>query len=94
MGRGRLIDPVKLACVFVSPRQRAQKTFHLLFDDAAGSGEELRGVGKVITTEELAEWDYGKYEGLLTKEIRQGREERGLDGKGWDIWRDGCEGGE
>lgn len=45
--------------------------------------------------ERLAEWDYGDYEGLVTKEIRALRKERGLDGESaWDIWRDGCEGGE
>jgi broad specificity phosphatase PhoE len=43
----------------------------------------------------LAEWGYGLYEGLLTKEIRKERKERGLDTESeWDIWRDGCEGGE
>ena len=51
--------------------------------------------GKVTTTDSLAEWDYGAYEGLLTSEIRAGRKERGLDKeREWDIWRDGCEGGE
>lgn len=51
--------------------------------------------GKVTTTNELAEWDYGKYEGLLTKEIRARRKERGLDNeRSWDIWKDGCEDGE
>lgn len=49
----------------------------------------------VSTTGELAEWDYGLYEGLVTGEIREGRKARGLDGDGeWDIWRQGCEGGE
>ena len=46
-------------------------------------------------TEDIAEWDYGDYEGLLTSEIRARRKERGLDQeREWDIWRDGCEGGE
>lgn len=50
---------------------------------------------KVTVTEEIAEWGYGDYEGLLTKEIVTQRKERGLDKeKPWDIWRDGCEGGE
>lgn len=35
------------------------------------------------------------YEGRVTKDIRALRKERGLDTeKEWDIWRDGCEGGE
>lgn len=47
------------------------------------------------STENLAEWDYGDYEGLKANEIRQLREKRGLDReRKWDIWRDGCEGGE
>lgn len=93
VGPGKLIDPAKLAHVFVSPRKRAQTTFDLLFD---GVGKEtLEKDGKVSTTEELAEWDYGKYEGLVTKEIRARRKEQGLDKEvPWDIWRDGCEDGE
>ena len=93
VGPGKLIDPGKLAHVFVSPRKRAQVTFDLLFD---GVGKEsLVRSGKVSTSEALAEWDYGKYEGLLTKEIRACRESQGLDKeKPWNIWRDGCEDGE
>lgn len=45
------------------------------------------------TTEGLAEWAYGLYEGLLLGDIRQGRREKGLE-RDWDIWRDGCEGEE
>lgn len=35
----------------------------------------------------LLEWNYGEYEGLKTAEIRQRR-------PGWDLFRDGCPGGE
>lgn len=93
VGTGKLIDPVKLAHVFVSPRERALSTFDLLFD---GVGKVvLLKAKKVTITEELAEWDYGQYEGLLTKEIRARRKDQGLDqDKPWDIWRDGCEDGE
>jgi broad specificity phosphatase PhoE len=43
----------------------------------------------------MAEWDYGEYEGLRAGEIKEGRKKKGLDQeKPWDIWRDGCEGGE
>ncbi len=46
-------------------------------------------------TEDIREWEYGAYEGLLTAEIRERREAKGLDkGTKWDIWRDGCEDGE
>jgi broad specificity phosphatase PhoE len=37
--------------------------------------------------EELTEWDYGDYEGLTSAQIRKQR-------PGWDLWRDGCPGGE
>lgn len=104
LGAGKLIDPAKLAHVFISPRKRAQETFGLLFngEDGDEAGErkgELakQGIlnGKVTTTLALAEWDYGDYEGLVTKEIGELRAKRGLDQDGkWDIWRDGCEGGE
>ena len=33
------------------------------------------------------EVDYGEYEGLTSAEIRRAR-------PGWDLWRDGCPGGE
>lgn len=93
VGPGKLIDPARLAHVFISPRVRARKTFDLLFD---GVGKkELVEHDKVSITESLAEWDYGKYEGLLTKEIRARRKSQGLDQEQpWDIWRDGCEDGE
>jgi broad specificity phosphatase PhoE len=93
LGPSKLIDSSKLAHVYVSPRQRAQKTFDLLFSGIGKDG--LVKAEKVTTAEELAEWGYGLYEGLITKEIRKGRKERGLDvDQEWDIWRDGCEGGE
>jgi probable phosphoglycerate mutase len=92
VGLGKLVDPAKLAHVFVSPRRRARQTFELAFGE---QGKQLEQDGKVSTTGRLAEWDYGLYEGLQTKEIREGRKARGLDTeKPWDIWRDGCEEGE
>ncbi|KAK5710133.1 hypothetical protein LTR17_019136 [Elasticomyces elasticus] len=84
-GSGKLIDPAKLAKVFVSPRKRAIQTFELL------SGEQ----GGYEVTESLAEWFYGEYEGLKPAEIRSKRKAQGLDqDRAWDIWSDGCEGGE
>jgi sedoheptulose-bisphosphatase len=91
VGRGKLIDPANIARVFVSPRTRAQQTLKLLI------GEDDRAQidnCKIDTTEEIAEWHYGDYEGLLTQQIRDLRTKAGLDGDSWDIWRDGCEGGE
>ncbi|PWY84817.1 phosphoglycerate mutase [Aspergillus heteromorphus CBS 117.55] len=91
VGAGKLIDPAKVARVFVSPRSRAVHTFQLAFTEA--DRQALTDAGKVDRTERLAEWGYGLYEGLLTKEIRALRKEHGLDGeRAWDIWADGCEG--
>lgn len=47
---------------------------------------------RVEVTEDIREWDYGDYEGLRSAEIRKMRDERGQGP--WDIWRDGCPGGE
>ena len=93
VGPGKLIDPVQLAHFFVSPRKRAQTTFKLLFGETQDT--PMVDGNNVTVTEEIAEWGYGDYEGLYTSEIEARRKERGLDKeKPWDIWRDGCEGGE
>lgn len=93
VGPGKLIDPVNLAHVYISPRNRAKQTFNIAFSDA--DKQALKNAQKVSETERLAEWTYGQYEGLLTREIRALRKEHGLDTeRPWDIWRDGCEGGE
>jgi broad specificity phosphatase PhoE len=63
------------AAVIASPRLRAQRT--------AG----LAGLRVTETTEDLAEWNYGEYEGVTTKEIHRSR-------PGWSLWTDGCPGGE
>lgn len=93
VGSGRLIDPAKLAHVYISPRRRAMQTFEIAFSDA--DKQALKDSQKVSETDRLAEWDYGLYEGLLTKQIRALRKDHGLDTESeWDIWRDGCENGE
>ncbi|OCK79766.1 phosphoglycerate mutase-like protein [Lepidopterella palustris CBS 459.81] len=103
VGDDRLIVPRNLAHIYVSPRHRAQRTLELLgigcpdpmpwqlkreYDDV-----DVRTNAKVEVTEDIREWDYGYYEGLTSPQIRQRRKEKGLTGN-WDIWRDGCEGGE
>ncbi|MCJ1315257.1 hypothetical protein MMC15_000573 [Xylographa vitiligo] len=94
LGPGKLLAPANLAAVYVSPRLRAQRTAELFFFGAA-VGKRAEGDGVFETTADLAEWDYGAYEGLLTAEVRARRRGEGLDAaRGWDIWRDGCEGGE
>ena len=90
VGPGKLIDPEDLALIFVSPMQRARKTFELMFEPA--TRESLRA--KVDFTKDLVEWGYGDYEGLSTAEIKQLREQRGLNAKDFDVFKHGCEGGE
>lgn len=88
-----MIDPLRIARVWVSPRKRTQQTFQLLFS-ASGPDSGVDG-DKVVFTEDIAEWDYGIYEGLRSNEIRSLRREKGLDeDMDWNIWRDGCEDGE
>ena len=73
---GRRLNGISFARVFCSPRLRARRTC------------ELAGFGSVAQIDEdLAEWDYGDYEGLTTAQIRQ----RDPD---WQIFRDGCPNGE
>ncbi|KAL8687742.1 MAG: hypothetical protein Q9218_006174 [Villophora microphyllina] len=93
VGTGKLIDPARFCHVFSSPRQRAQQTLDMLLGEA--QREALVKDGKLTVTEDIGEWDYGDYEGVVPKEIRSRRKERGLDTeRAWDIWVDGCEGGE
>ena len=67
---------IQFARVLTSPRQRARRTC------------ELAELGAAVETEpDLAEWDYGDYEGQLTADVRKRR-------PGWNVFRDGCPGGE
>jgi broad specificity phosphatase PhoE len=90
VGQGKLINPATVVQVWVSPRRRALKTFELLF------GKTMNKESNNVTmTEDIAEWDYGEYEGLLVGQIKERRRKRGLDvGTSFNIWRNGCEGGE
>jgi broad specificity phosphatase PhoE len=72
---GRRLGGRKFAAVISSPRKRALRT------------AELAGLTVTEVTEELAEWNYGEYEGITTAEIRKTRPD-------WSLWTDGCPGGE
>lgn len=63
-------------------------TFELLIADTIED--------RIVTfTDDIAEWNYGDYEGLKSNETRKLRKDRGLDTeREWSIWADGCEGGE
>lgn len=63
-----------VVAAFSSPMQRAVRTAEL-----AGLTAVPRGL-KIDP--DLAEWDYGGYEGKTTREIRRKR-------AGWYLWRDG-----
>lgn len=89
---------------YVSPRTRAQRTLELLelgcrerlpWTEARKSENEepIRTEAKVEVTEAIREWDYGEYEGLTSPQIREKRAKEGK-GESWDIWKDGCPGGE
>src|SRR6266436_817913 len=76
---GRLgvrLKALTLAKVFTSPLQRAIQTCEI-----AGFKEQAE------TDPDLVEWNYGKYEGRTTAEIRAERPD-------WQLFRDGCPGGE
>jgi probable phosphoglycerate mutase len=73
---GRVLAGRSFDRVLSSPLSRAAQTCRL-----AGLGEVAE------QRDELVEWDYGEYEGLTTRAIREQRPD-------WSLWRDGCPGGE
>ena len=73
---GERLKGLTFAKVFTSPLQRAARTCELAGFEAAAE-----------TDPDLVEWNYGKYEGLTSRQILQQRPD-------WDLFRDGCPGGE
>ena len=71
---GRL-NRADFGLVLCSPRKRAQDT------------ARLAGFGDFEVEPNLAEWNYGDYEGLTSAQIRERH-------PGWRIWFNGCPGGE
>jgi|GEM_PF-16636 len=73
---GKALEGVPFAHVFTSPRQRARRTC------------ELADLGPSVQLEaDLAEWDYGDYEGRTTADIH-------LRDPDWNLYRDGSPHGE
>jgi probable phosphoglycerate mutase len=70
-----VLADLKPALVLCSPRERARMT------------AELAGVRIDATDPDLAEWDYGDYEGLTTAQIRQLVPD-------WSLWTHPVPGGE
>lgn len=73
---GKHLRDIQFAHVLTSPLKRARQTC------------ELVGLDKVLEIEpDLAEWDYGDYEGKRSEDIRKRRPD-------WNVFRDGCPHGE
>ncbi|MCT2586285.1 histidine phosphatase family protein [Actinophytocola gossypii] len=72
---GTMRGATRPALVATSPRGRAIRT------------AELAGLSIDSVTEDLAEWDYGEYEGLSTPQIRE-------TVPGWTVWSHVSPGGE
>jgi broad specificity phosphatase PhoE len=70
------LAPHLFRLVLHSPLARAAETCRLAGLDSGA-----------VVDPDLAEWDYGAYEGLTTPEILE-------ENPHWDLWRDGCPGGE
>jgi probable phosphoglycerate mutase len=73
---GKHLRDISFAQVLTSPLRRAVQTC------------SLSGLDKNPEIEpDLAEWDYGDYEGQRSVDILEAR-------PGWNVYRDGCPGGE
>src|SRR5258705_5731766 len=73
---GRRLEKLTFAGVLTSPLRRAVRTC------------ELAGFGPAAVVEpDLAEWNYGAYEGRTSVDIRAERPD-------WQLFRDGCPAGE
>jgi probable phosphoglycerate mutase len=66
-----------LAAIYSSPRRRARRTAELV----------LGGDANLTLEPALAEFDYGRFDGLTPAQIQ-------AQAPGWYLWRDGCPDGE
>ena len=72
-----LLDRIRFDAVLTSPAVRARRTCEL-----AGPGHPAAAIEP-----DLAEWNYGHYEGRTSADIQKDR-------PGWNCYRDGCPDGE
>ncbi len=85
-----LTDAGRAAAAALAPRLAGYELSLVLVSPLRRAREtcELCGLGdRAEVLDDLREWDYGEYEGLTTPEILARR-------AGWNMWRDGCPGGE
>jgi broad specificity phosphatase PhoE len=73
---GKRLQSVPFVGILTSPLQRARRTCELAALDPT-----------LVIDPDLAEWDYGDYEGRRTAEIQSER-------PGWNLFREGCPNGE
>ncbi|MEO6800706.1 MAG: histidine phosphatase family protein [Rhodanobacter sp.] len=73
---GQQMHGIEFARVFTSPLMRARQTCERVASHRAFACDP-----------DLAEWDYGDYEGKTSADIRRQR-------PGWNVFRDGCPHGE
>jgi probable phosphoglycerate mutase len=74
----------------LGPRLREMSFDRVLTSPLRRAADTCRLAGfadRAETVPELVEWNYGDYEGRRTAEIREKRPD-------WDLFRDGCPGGE
>jgi probable phosphoglycerate mutase len=73
---GERLRGISFRHVFTSPLRRASRTCELAGFEAGAEVDR-----------DLMEWDYGRFEGKLTRDILNER-------PGWELYRDGCPDGE
>jgi len=73
---GARLSDRTFAAVISSPRLRAVRT------------AELAGLDVTELDDDLAEWNYGRYEGITSAEIHENHDPK------WSLWTDGAPGGE
>ncbi|MEV4533994.1 histidine phosphatase family protein [Asanoa sp. NPDC049518] len=73
---GKRVADRSFVAVISSPRLRAVRT------------AELAGLDVTELDEDLAEWNYGRYEGITSAEIHESHDPT------WSLWTDGAPGGE